>query len=204
MTPFSNEVFLGRDPEYPFRKPSLNVSGAWSVRDSSGEALHAGPPPGYANGMLLYFLRHAEAEDGAIDFDRRLTPKGLEQADKVAAFCRAFGLKPDGILTSPVVRARQTADIVAKSVKVPLEVADWLACGMTPQNFAAGMAGRRGEWMVVGHEPDFSDAIANLLGLPNAEGLKIRKASLTAVDAAVVSAGAGQLQFLVPARLMWR
>lgn len=154
--------------------------------------------------MLLYFLRHAEAEDGNVDFDRRLTPKGLEQADKVGAFCRSFGLKPDVLLTSPVIRARQTADAVGKALKVPVEVADWMACGMTFPTFVSGMADQRGEVMLVGHEPDFSEVVACLLGLPNPDALKIRKASLTAVDAAVVGPGAGQLQFSVPARLMWR
>ena len=56
--------------------------------------------------MLLYFLRHAEAEDEVTsDFDRKLTPKGLEQADKAGKFCVRFGLIPDVILSSPVSTA---------------------------------------------------------------------------------------------------
>jgi hypothetical protein len=56
--------------------------------------------------------------------------------------------------------------------------------------------------MLVGHEPDFSETIATLLGLPNSDNLLVRKASLTAVDLPVLAPGAGQLQFTIPARLM--
>ena len=56
--------------------------------------------------------------------------------------------------------------------------------------------------MVVGHEPDFSETIAYLLGLPDPDALKIRKTSLTAVQIGKIEPGKGQLQFLVPARLM--
>lgn len=59
--------------------------------------------------MTIGFLRHAEAEDGhGSDFGRKLTPKGLEQAAKAGKFFQRNGLLPDLIVTSPVVRARQT------------------------------------------------------------------------------------------------
>lgn len=155
--------------------------------------------------MLVYFLRHAEAEDAAdADFIRRLTAKGLEQAERAGRFCRAAGLLPDVILTSPVTRARQTAEIVGKALAVNVDTAEWLACGMSPNDCAREVAalGTRRILMLVGHEPDFSETIAWLLGIPNPESLRIRKASLTCVDAGPFLAGAGQLQFLVPARLM--
>ena len=63
--------------------------------------------------MVAYFLRHADAELRAdSDYQRRLTPKGLEQADKVGKFFVRCGLLPQLILTSPVVRALQTAKIL--------------------------------------------------------------------------------------------
>ena len=76
--------------------------------------------------MLIYLLRHAEAEVlAASDHARRLTPKGDEQALRVGKFCHRQGIKPPVILSSPVTRAWQTANLVAKSlseaevVKVP-------------------------------------------------------------------------------------
>jgi phosphohistidine phosphatase SixA len=55
---------------------------------------------------------------------------------------------------------------------------------------------------VVGHEPDFSETLAALIGLPAPEHLSIRKASLTAIDLPRLAAGTGQLQYLLPVWLM--
>jgi len=156
--------------------------------------------------MLLYFLRHAEAEDEVTsDFDRRLTPKGLEQADKVGRFCVRFGLVPDLILASPVVRAEQTAQAVAKRLDGrELVVERWIACGMTPAACLGGLGAyaKFEHVMIVGHEPDFSETIAALVGLPHPDNVHIRKASLTAVDMPRLRAGAGRLEFTLPVRLM--
>jgi len=155
--------------------------------------------------MTIGFLRHAEAEDGTgDDFGRRLTPKGREQAARVGAFLQGRGLVPDQILTSPLVRAEQTARIVAGATGCPLAEVGWLASGMRP---GAGLKGLE-EFseipflVVVGHEPDFSHLIAALIGLPDASALKIRKSSLTVVELAAVAPGCGQLQFSLPVRLM--
>jgi hypothetical protein len=56
--------------------------------------------------------------------------------------------------------------------------------------------------MVVGHEPDFSAAIAACVGLPDSDRLVVRKASLTAVDLPRLRAGAGRLEYTLPVRLM--
>jgi phosphohistidine phosphatase len=156
--------------------------------------------------MLLYFLRHAEAEDEVTsDFDRRLTPKGLEQADKAGKFCVRYGLVPDVILSSPVVRAEQTARAVSKRLDGrELIVERWLACGMAPAACLEALAAyaKFEHVMLVGHEPDFSGAIAACVGLPDPDHLNIRKASLTAIDLPRLRAGTGRLEFTIPARLM--
>lgn len=153
--------------------------------------------------MLLYFLRHAEAEDEVTtDFDRRLTPKGLEQADKVGKFCVRFGLVPDVIVSSPVVRAEQTAKAVARRLDDrELIVERRLACGMTPGDCLDVLAGyaKFEHVMLVGHEPDFGEAIAALTG---GSSVNVRKASLTAVALARLRTDAGRIEFSVPARLM--
>lgn len=156
--------------------------------------------------MIVYFLRHADAEpDAARDFDRQLTVKGLEQAEKVGKFLVRYGLLPDVILSSPVIRARQTAKIVAQRLgNADLNEEPWLACGMSPEVCLRELTThtKRESVMLVGHEPDFSETIAAFLGLPNSDNFLVRKASLTAVDLPVPAPGAGQLQFSIPARLM--
>jgi len=156
--------------------------------------------------MTIGFLRHAEAEDGAgTDFERRLTPKGIEQAAKVGKFCLRAGFLPDLIVTSPVVRARQTARIVAQKTGCDLVEGSWLACGMEPGDCLQKITAysQMNFILLVGHEPDFSKAIARLVGLVDPYCLKIRKASLAIVDVAATDQICGQLQFLIPARLMF-
>jgi phosphohistidine phosphatase len=154
---------------------------------------------------LVCFLRHAEAEDTAADdFSRRLTSKGLEQADRAGRFCAQAGLVPGVVLSSPVLRALQTAEIVAGRLGgLPVRVERWLACGMGPEAFFGGLAPiEAGTVFVVGHEPDFSTTIAALTGMADADRIHVRKASLTGVDVFSLSRGGGTLEFLVPARLM--
>jgi len=156
--------------------------------------------------MQIYFLRHADAEDmRTSDFARVLTPKGLAQSEKVGKFCIRNGLLPEVILSSPVVRADQTARIVAKALgDVEVVVESWLACGMAP-DYCLEELKTFAKWhsvMLVGHEPDFSTTIAAMIGLRNADAVLIRKASLTVVELDGFRAGAGRLQFSVPVRLM--
>lgn len=155
--------------------------------------------------MLVLFLRHADAEDrAASDFERRLTPKGLEQADRVGKFLVRAGIIPDLILSSPLVRAQQTAAGVSKRLdNLPVITAPWLACGMSPDVCFQELAALRNHEsvLVVGHEPDFGHAIATLLGLP-ASTLRIRKASLTAIEARSFAPESGRLEFTIPSRLM--
>jgi len=155
--------------------------------------------------MLVLFLRHAEAEaDLEDDFSRRLTAKGRDQADRVARFIARNGLVPETLLTSPVTRAKQTAQIVAQRLhdcKVVEQA--WLACGMTPETCAQQLAAMPDKSVVLlaGHEPDFSESIGWLLGAAP-DSIKIRKASLTAVDTRDFHQGGAELQFSVPVRLM--
>lgn len=156
--------------------------------------------------MIVYFLRHADAEpDAGRDFDRKLTAKGLEQAEKAGRFMHRNGLVPDLVITSPVVRARQTAKIVVRHLgDADLVEERWLACGMTPESCLRELSAwqKHRAVLLVGHEPDFSEAIAALVALFRPDTIQIRKASLTAIELPEAVAGAGRLQFLVPSRLM--
>lgn len=155
--------------------------------------------------MVLQFLRHADAEPFAdSDFLRKLTPKGNEQAAKVGKFLKSRELVPDLILTSPLVRARQTADIVGKATGVKPAVLECLACGMDLDSLFEELRPHadRDTILVVGHEPDFSHAISELLGMTDPLLVNVRKASLTALEIISWSNPAGRLQYSIPARLL--
>ena len=155
--------------------------------------------------MILYFLRHAEAEPSAgSDFERRLTPKGQDQSAKAGKFLRRGGLIPDVVLTSPVVRALQTARTVAHQLDMAYIECPWLACGMRTGTLLQELFPHleKSSVLLVGHEPDFSVAIGSLLGIDGPQTFKIRKASLTALELYEANPGSAQLQFLIPVRLM--
>jgi phosphohistidine phosphatase len=156
--------------------------------------------------MLLYLLRHAEAEPHrADDFSRKLTGKGEKQAQAVGTFLIDKKIVPELILTSPVLRAKQTAALVSGELKddAPTEV-PWLACGMNPERALAELAGyaKLESVMIVGHEPDFSALVAHLLDLGSSASVNISKASLTCIEVARPVAGSGLLRFLISAKYL--
>jgi phosphohistidine phosphatase len=155
--------------------------------------------------MDLYLLRHADANTEAVTDDARpLSEKGISQARKVGRFCKDHNLKPDLILTSPVRRAAETAEIVAEIIKGELMTEPWLACGMQPETALEELRGyeRFACVMIVGHQPDFSLLAAYLLGLQDNEQIAIRKASLTHFELGAFVFGGARLCFSLPCRLM--
>ena len=155
--------------------------------------------------MLLYLLRHADAETEAPSDDERfLSEKGMLQAQRVARFCEAHALKPDIIFTSPLRRAHQTAAVVAEKLGVELQTVLWLKSGALPEAMLAQLAEHRNlpAVMIVGHEPDFSQFAATLLGAANGGNLHIRKGSLCQFTIFDFQAGHGRLEFSIPAKLV--
>lgn len=160
----------------------------------------------------LLLLRHATAEDPALvshDAVRALTGKGRRQVQTVAQFCQRHALQPRQLLSSPLVRAVETATLLSQHLPdCPLpQVVDWLALG-TPTGIAlaalqeqvatAGATDNTaGPLCLVGHEPDLSALISRLLGA-DTPIVHIRKASLTALELSP-SGGTGT----TPARLLW-
>lgn len=123
--------------------------------------------------MKLYVMRHGPAEDhapGGRDEDRALTPAGRERVLAVADKLVEVGEAPRSIVTSPLVRAVQTAEIVAvaihrKNTDGGVEVRREMAPGGDVVSLARKLvaAGRK-RVMLVGHEPDLSAALGRLLG----------------------------------------
>ena len=131
--------------------------------------------------MELLLIRHAEAENLAeCDAERALTKKGREQAAKVGQFLKRYDLVPDLILASPLVRARQTAEIVSNGAAATSPtIESWLACGMRPATALKELCAYDQFQCValVGHNPDFEYLASSLLG-SQCGGVHVRKASL--------------------------
>ena len=101
--------------------------------------------------MRLYLVRHAEAAPGEPDELRTLTPNGREQARQLGERLRRDGVEPDAILSSPLLRARETGAALGLG---PTEPDERLAPGATVDDVRAAIAGRGETVLVVGHQPD--------------------------------------------------
>ncbi len=125
---------------------------------------------------MIYFLRHGDAEhETSDDAARKLTEKGERQADAAGRALAALEVKVDACLTSPKVRAERTAQIACQHLEIEPEVTEELRGGsFDPLRLAAS----RGDVLLVGHEPDFSNAVAELTGAR----VKLRKGGIAAVE----------------------
>ena len=111
--------------------------------------------------MRLILVRHAEAAPGSPDELRTLTAKGVEQAQQLGERLRSQGIKPDAVLTSPLLRARETG--AALGFGAP-QAHDGLAPGATDDDVREAVAGRGETVVVVGHQPDCGRIAAALGG----------------------------------------
>jgi phosphohistidine phosphatase len=125
---------------------------------------------------VIWLLRHGDAEDGSPDEQRRLTPKGEQQALAAGAALKALGVEPSACLSSPRVRAADTARLACESLGAEVELVDALSGGpFDPEDLAAG---RDGDMILVGHEPDFSEAVQRMTGAR----IKLKKGGVAAVE----------------------
>jgi phosphohistidine phosphatase len=104
--------------------------------------------------VRLYLVRHADAEPGDPDELRRLTPTGRAQARALGRRLADAGVKPSAVLSSPLLRARETAEEIARATGAEMEPVDALQPGATPEDVKAAAAGRGEQVVVVGHQPD--------------------------------------------------
>ncbi len=150
--------------------------------------------------MKLYIVRHAAAIERTAEIpeeQRYLTPEGRAFIRKTARTMVEKKVNPDLILTSPLIRAVQTADILAEvlSYDGPLQVADELSpgFGMSALRKVVGTFPGVQELVLVGHEPDLSGVVASLLTLPGGFSLKKGVAVKLCIEASLN----------VPATLKW-
>jgi phosphohistidine phosphatase len=116
--------------------------------------------------VRLFIVRHAEAAGGQPDELRPLTDAGREQARRVGKQFAEDGIRPDAVLSSPLLRARETAAEIAKAVGVEAKPDERLAPGAEPDDVRAAASGRGETVVVVGHQPDCGRAAAALSGGP--------------------------------------
>lgn len=155
--------------------------------------------------MQLILLRHGKAEDRHPEGDRfrALVDKGHAQARRAGELLKAANGQPDIVLTSPLVRARQTAEAFCQSAGIPGPIVQgWLACGLDPETAIAELKAYRefGRVAIVGHEPDFSTLLQWILG---AEGgwLEMKKGALACVEIRPPTRH-GRLLYLIPPALV--
>jgi phosphohistidine phosphatase len=132
--------------------------------------------------MQLYFLRHGEADWPGWtkpDDERPLTDFGKKEVRQVGKFLNRLKVKPDLVVTSPLPRALQTAEIAAAQLKTKLRQDEALEPGFGISKLSTVLKRHRSKvLMLVGHEPDFSSVISALTG-----GLiKMSKAGVALID----------------------
>lgn len=138
--------------------------------------------------MQIIFFRHAEAEPvgpNGDDASRRLTDEGWEQAERSAQGIRQFIGRVDLVLTSPLPRASQTAEVAGKIWKAQVETLNALGTQFSARQLSARL-GRvdpdKTECIcLVGHEPDLSQYVGMLIGSAEAEAIKLTKSGAACV-----------------------
>lgn len=127
---------------------------------------------------MIWLLRHGEAEDGSPDAERPLTEKGERQSRAAGRALSKLGVEIDACLSSPKVRAADTAKLACEQLDRGVEVhlEPKLAGGpFEPDSLAAGLGDNV---LLVGHDPDFSMAVHTLTGAQ----VRMKKGGLAGID----------------------
>lgn len=154
--------------------------------------------------MEVILLRHGKAEvtHPQGDSARALVEKGRQQARRAGILLKAANLTPEIVLTSPLVRAVQTAEDFCQAAALPGPVIqNWLACGCFPETALAELATFHDfkRVAIVGHEPDLSRLIQWCLGAYG-EAIEMKKGALACLRLNPPSRY-GTLLYLFPSKL---
>ena len=112
--------------------------------------------------MLVIVVRHAKAAPGDPDAARPLTDSGREAARMLGELLAEREL--DAVVSSPLVRARETAEAIAAAAGLEVEIDERLAPGADADGLRAAVAGRGETVVTVGHQPDCSEIVLQLTG----------------------------------------
>lgn len=163
--------------------------------------------------MDLFILRHAEAGKSipaqARDADRPITAEGKEELEDVARAISRLKIAPDRIVTSPLRRSRETAVVVAKTLKLrdKVEVWDELKPEGSKQELYRRLSRLKPESVVlcIGHEPYLTQAIGDLMGHQGPPRIVLRKCGLARVSIKTFAPKVeGELRWLLTPRLLKR
>ena len=125
---------------------------------------------------MIWLLRHGDAGDGSPDAERPLTDEGREQARAAGRALAALGVEPAACLSSPKLRAADTAKLACEALGAEVQLEPKLAGG--PFDAEALAAGLGDDVLLVGHDPDFSMAVHSLTGAQ----VRMKKGGLAGVE----------------------
>lgn len=125
---------------------------------------------------MIWLLRHGEAEDGSPDSERKLTAKGERQGRAAGEALARLEVQLDACVTSPKVRARDTARLACETLDVEVSEDRRLEGG--PFDVGEVTAGLGDEVLLVGHDPDFSSAVHSTTGAQ----VRMPKGGLAGID----------------------
>jgi phosphohistidine phosphatase len=158
------------------------------------------------NETQLCLLRHAHAGDPmkwvGPDTIRPLSEKGRQQSERLGLFLAGARYQPDAVLSSPKLRALETARLVAAPLGIRVVVVDALGGPLDIESIESVLrsAGDPRRPLLVGHDPDFSSLAAELAGVSE---LQMRKATLVRLDVVrPLGPGQGLLRWLLPPDLL--
>ncbi len=173
------------------------------------------PANGHANiegaGMDVIFFRHGiavEQEDWTgEDRERPLTKEGIARTKRAARGLAHLGVRPSIVLTSPLVRAIETADIIRKKLDLngDVYITEDLSPMSAPEQFLARLSEHIGEASVlcVGHEPHISATISTMISGKTATSMDMKKAGACCIHFIDgPKAGTGVLQWFLPAKFL--
>lgn len=157
--------------------------------------------------IQLHLLRHAHAGDPAkwqgLDDLRPLSAKGRTQSESLGRHLDGLGLRFDLLVSSPLVRARQTAELVGERLGLAVVLDGRVAGGLDAAGVEAILAdhGSPGRPILVGHDPDLSDLVTSLTGA----AAPMRKGAFARIDIdRPIEPGTGVLAFLLPPEILAR
>jgi phosphohistidine phosphatase len=153
--------------------------------------------------MKLYFLRHADALEGADDAARPLSPHGGKQARVLGRFMKRAGIEFDAAYSSPLARAKETAEIV-------LDICGSAELDITPALLNETSDAKFNEWLkgipgakhacLVGHAPSLAQWVRQLLGITATDALKLPKGAVACLE--TENRRAAELKFLVTPKML--
>jgi phosphohistidine phosphatase len=188
-----------RRPDVAWIAAQLAAPGALALALWNGKPLIEDQAEG---GVQLHLLRHADAGDPAawsgLDADRPLSGKGRRQARSVGRWLSSMTHRPEVVITSPKIRAAETAEIATSGWRARPISDERLGGGLDIEGLAALLADHAPTTervMVVGHDPDFSELASELIGA----SIALKKGAIARIDLPrPPRAGSGTLRWLVP------